>query len=133
MNEFDYGFETTVSGSFDEVLDRVAAALKEEGFGVLTKIDVSETLKKKLGVEFRQYAILGACNPMLAKQALEHDRNIGLLLPCNVVVQSENPGEVLVSIVAPRAMFSVVDDPALEPVVSEVDARLRRVVGALQS
>jgi len=134
MNEFEYGFETTVSGStFDEVLDRVAAALKEEGFGVLTKIDVSETLKAKLDVEFRQYAILGACNPVLAKQALEHDRNIGLLLPCNVVVQSENQGEVSVSIIAPRAMFSVVDDAALEPVVSEVDARLRRVLGALQS
>ncbi|MDH3202790.1 MAG: DUF302 domain-containing protein [Myxococcales bacterium] len=133
MNEFDYGFEATLTGSFDEVLDRVAGALKKEGFGVLTKIDVAETLKKKLGVKFRQYAILGACNPLLAKQALEHDRNIGLLLPCNVVVQSENPGEVSVSIVAPRAMFSVVDDPALEPVVTEVDARLRRVIGALQN
>ncbi len=133
MNEFDYGFETTVPGSFDDVLDRVAAALKEEGFGVLTTIDVSETLRKKLGVDFRKYAILGACNPVLAKQALEHDHNIGLLLPCNVVVQSEDQGEVSVSIVAPRAMFSVVDDPALEPVVSEVDARLRRVIGALQS
>ncbi len=133
MHEFDYGFEATLSGSFDEVLDRVAGALKEEGFGVLTKIDVADTLKKKLGVKFRQYAILGACNPVLAKQALEHDRNIGLLLPCNVVVQSENQGEVSVSIVAPRAMFSVVDDPALEPVVREVDARLRRVIGGLQN
>ncbi len=70
MHEFDYGFEATLSGSFDEVLDRVAGALKEEGFGVLTKIDVADTLKKKLGVKFRQYAILGACNPVLAKQAL---------------------------------------------------------------
>ena len=133
MNEFEYGFETTVSEfTFDEVLDRVAAALKEEGFGVLTKIDVSETLKKKLDVEFRQYVILGACNPMLAKQALEHDRNIGLLLPCNVVVQSGNEGEVSVSIVAAKAMFSVVDDPALEPVVAEVDAKLRRVISAVE-
>ncbi len=133
MNEFDYGFEISVSGSFDEVLDRVTAALKQEGFGVLTKIDVSETLKKKLDVDFRQYAILGACNPILARQALEHDRNIGLLLPCNVVVQDGDHGEMSVSIVAPRAMFSVVDDPALEPVVREVDARLRRVIAALQS
>ncbi len=133
MNEFDYGFEISVSGSFDEVLDRVTAALKQEGFGVLTKIDVSETLKKKLDVDFRQYAILGACNPVLARQALEHDRNIGLLLPCNVVVQDGDHGEMSVSIVAPRAMFSVVDDPALEPVVREVDARLRRVIAALQS
>ncbi len=133
MNEFDYGFEISVSGSFDEVLDRVTAALKQEGFGVLTKIDVSETLKKKLDVDFRQYAILGACNPILARQALEHDRNIGLLLPCNVVVQDGDQGKMSVSIVAPRAMFSVVDDPALEPVVREVDARLRRVIAALQS
>jgi uncharacterized protein (DUF302 family) len=83
-------------------------------------------------VEFRQYVILGACNPMLAKQALEHDRNIGLLLPCNVVVQSGNEGAVSVSIVAAKAMFSVVDDPALEPVVAEVDAKLRRVISAVE-
>jgi len=128
-----YGFEkrlehTTVAGA----LDRVAAALKTEGFGILTQIDVKDTLRKKIDVDFRPYLILGACNPTLAHRALTIDPQIGLLLPCNVVIQ-EVPGDgVVVSIADPRAMFTVVDNPALAPIVDEVDERLRRVARLLE-
>jgi len=126
-----YGFERRLeNATVDEALDRVTNALKREGFGVLTQIDVKETLKKKLDVEFRPYLILGACNPSLAHKALNTDPQIGLLLPCNVVVQ-EADGGVNVSIADPRAMFTVVDNPALTPVVDEADQRLRRVIGSL--
>ncbi len=134
MTDFKYGFETTLpETSFDAALEKVAAALKDEGFGVLTKIDVKETLKKKLDADFRPYAILGACNPVLAKQALEYDGHIGLLLPCNVVVQEASPGEVSVSIAAPSAMFKLVGDDALDPVMKDAEARLRRVCDALSN
>jgi uncharacterized protein (DUF302 family) len=127
-----YGFEkrlehTTVA----EAAERVAAALKTEGFGILTQIDVKETLKKKIDVDFRPYLILGACNPTLAHRALTADAQIGLLLPCNVVVQEAAGGDVVVSIADPRAMFAVVDNPALAPIVDEVDQRLRRVAALL--
>ena len=126
-----YGFErrlehTTVA----QALERVTAALKAEGFGILTQIDVQETLRKKLDVDFRRYLILGACNPSLAHRALSIDPQIGLLLPCNVVVQESGDG-VIVSIADPRAMFTVAGDPALVPIVNEADQRLRRVVTAL--
>ena len=111
-------------------LKRVTDALKREGFGVLTEIDVKETLRKKLDVDWRAYRILGACNPLLAHQALTADPQIGLMLPCNVVVQEE-AGGVTVSIADPRAMFSVVRSAALEPVAAEADARLRRVIASL--
>lgn len=133
MTDFNYGFETTLPNTtFDEALDMVAAALKTEGFGVLTKIDVKETLKKKLDADFRPYAILGACNPVLAKQALEFDGHIGLLLPCNVVVQQADSGDVSVAILAPSAMFQVVGDDSLDPVAKDAEARLRRVLAALR-
>ncbi len=126
-----YGFECRLESlSVEEALDRVTAALKGEGFGILTQIDVKDTLKKKLGVDFRRYLILGACNPSLAHKALSTDPQIGLLLPCNVVIQ-EAPGGVLVSIADPRAIFTVVDNPALVPVVDEADQRLRRVMASL--
>lgn len=127
-----YGFEKRVDGtSFDEVIAKTTAALKAEGFGVLTQIDVKDTLKKKLGVDFRRYVILGACNPSLAHKALEAEGQIGLLLPCNVVVQEMAAGEVIVSIADPKAMFSVVDNAAVAPVADEAYARLQRVMGAL--
>ncbi len=133
MTDFNYGFETTLPNTtFDDALDKVAAALKTEGFGVLTKIDVKETLKKKLDADFRPYTILGACNPVLAKQALEFDAHIGLLLPCNVVVQQADSGEVSVSILAPSAMFGVIGDSSLDPVAKDAEARLRRVLAALE-
>jgi uncharacterized protein (DUF302 family) len=118
--------------TFEGAVEQVTEALKREGFGVLTQIDVRETLKKKLDVDFRRYVILGACNPTLAHKALRAEPQVGLLLPCNVVVQEQPPhGGVLVSIVDPRAMFTLVDNPDITPVVEEADQRLRRVVAAL--
>jgi uncharacterized protein (DUF302 family) len=129
-----YGFEQRLEhATVTEATQRVTAALQREGFGILTQIDVKETLKKKLDVDFRCYLILGACNPSLAHRALSTDPQIGLLLPCNVVVQEALDGGVIVSIADPRAMFTVVENAALAPVVDEADARLRRVMAALES
>lgn len=127
-----YGFEQTLERtSFDEAIVRVTAALQAEGFGVLTDIDVAATLRKKLGVSFRRYEILGACNPSLAHKALETEPQIGLLLPCNIVVQEGPSGSVIVSIADPKVMFSLVENPTLAPVAAEADERLRRVMKAL--
>lgn len=117
--------------SYDAALERTTALLKEQGFGVLTEIDVKATLKKKIDVDFRRYIILGACNPNLAHQALSADPAIGLLLPCNVTVSEEGEHGSVVSIISPRAMFSVVERDDLEPVVAEAERRLRAVVDAL--
>ena len=110
----------------------MTGALKSVGFGILTQIDVKETLKKKIDVDFRPYLILGACNPVLAHRVLTIDPQMGLLLPCNVVIQEAPGGTVVVSIADPRAMFTVVDNPALAPIVDEVDQRLRRVAMLLE-
>jgi uncharacterized protein (DUF302 family) len=118
--------------SYREAVERVTAALKEEGFGVLTEIDVKATLKKKLDADFRQYVILGACNPPLAHQALNAELEIGLLLPCNIIVYEEGKGSI-VSIVDPLSMLGLVENPDLEPVASEARARLQRVKEALSS
>jgi uncharacterized protein (DUF302 family) len=132
MSKLRYGFEKRLSTMpFDEAMTRVTAALKDEGFGVLTEIDVKETLKKKLGVDFRRYVILGACNPNLAHRALSAEPQIGLLLPCNVVVQEVAEGGVLISIADPRAMFTLVDNAAVASVADEPDERLRRVIEAM--
>ena len=131
--EVSYGYTRTLPGvRYDEAVSRVTEALKAEGFGVLTSIDVKETLKKKIDVDFRPYLILGACNPSLAYRALTIDPQVGLLLPCNVVIQEAAGGGVIVSIADPRAMFTVVDNPALAPIVDEVDQRLRRVATLLE-
>lgn len=128
-----YGFEKRLDHTtLAAALDRVTAALKTEGFGILTQIDVKETLKKKIGVDFRPYLILGACNPSLAYRALTIDPQVGLLLPCNVVIQEAPAGGVVVSIADPRAMFTVADNPALAPILDEVDRRLRRVATSLE-
>lgn len=126
----NYAFETKLPISYEAALDKVSAALKGEGFGVLTSIDVKNTLKQKLDVEFRKYAILGACNPSLAHRALSQEPAVGLLLPCNVIVYEEEGGTV-VSIVDPIAMMDVANSPALTPVAQEAAARLRRVAAAL--
>jgi uncharacterized protein (DUF302 family) len=132
MTEFRYGFETRLKNvGYVDAIELVTDALKQEGFGVLTTIDVKETLKKKLDVDFRRYVILGACNPPLAKQALENEAQIGLLLPCNVVVQEVPDGGVSVSIADPKAMFTLVDNPAVAPVADEADRRLRRVIDTI--
>jgi uncharacterized protein (DUF302 family) len=127
-----YGFEQRLPGTtFDAAVERITGALQKEGFGVLTKIDVKDTLKKKLDVDLRPYVILGACNPSLAHQAISAEPQIGLLLPCNVVVQEISEGDVIVSIADPRAMFALVDNPRLTPVVDDAERRLRRVMTAL--
>ena len=131
LNSLRDGFEKQIVGvTFEQAVAEVTGALKHEGFGVLSEIDVAATLKKKLDVDFRRYVILGACNPDLAHRALVAEPQIGLLLPCNVVVQ-ETPGGVLVSIADPKAMFMMVDNPSLAPIAEEADLRLRRVIDAL--
>jgi uncharacterized protein (DUF302 family) len=126
----DYGFRATLDIPYEEAIERTTAALKEEGFGVLTEIDVKATLKKKLNADFRRYVILGACNPNLAYEALQDELEIGLLLPCNVIVYEKNGGSV-VSIVDPLSMLGVVEGPTLDPVANEAQTRLKRVVEAL--
>jgi uncharacterized protein (DUF302 family) len=133
LSEFkNYGFRTRLDMPYKEAVERTTAALKEEGFGVLTEIDVKATLKKKLDADFRKYVILGACNPPLAHRALQAELDIGLLLPCNIIVYEEDDGSV-VSIVDPLSMLGVVDKPQLEPVAREAQTRLRRVIEALGS
>ena len=131
-NVIDYAFRTRLDLPYEQAVERVVAALKEEGFGVLTEIDVQATLKTKLNTDFRQYAILGACNPPLAHQALSTDLELGLLLPCNVIVYEEDGGSQ-VSIVDPISMLGVVENPELEPVASEARTRLRRVIETLNT
>lgn len=127
-----YGYDKTLEGvSFDQAVARVTEALKKEGFGVLTEIDVAATLKQKIEVDFRPYKILGACNPKQAHQALQAELPIGLLLPCNVIVYQDDAGNSVVSIAKPREMFRIVDNPALQPIADDVDAALRRVHEAL--
>jgi uncharacterized protein (DUF302 family) len=126
-----YHYTTTLNTSFDDAIVRVTEALKKEGFGILTEIDVKETLKKKLGVEFRPYKILGACNPPFAYQALLAEDKIGLMLPCNVIVQEHAPGRVEVSAVDPIASMQAVNNPKLADIAKEVQAKLKAVIDSL--
>jgi uncharacterized protein (DUF302 family) len=128
-----YGFGAELDVPFEEAIERTKAALKSEGFGVLTTIDVRQTMKEKLDVEFEPYVILGACNPPLAHRALQAEHELGLLLPCNVIVH-EHDGKCVVSIVDPEQMLGFVgDNPDLREVAKEAAAKLRRVVAALES
>ena len=128
-----YGFGTTIDLPLDEAIERTTAALKAEGFGVLTRIDVDKTLREKIGAEIEPYVILGACNPSLAYQGLQAEPELGLLLPCNVIVYRKGEQSV-VSIVDPAQMLGVVgDNQALDEVASEAEARLRKVLASLES
>lgn len=126
-----YHFSTKLDGNFEEVVGQVTEALKKEGFGILTEIDVQQTLKKKLDVTFRKYRILGACNPPLAHQALQMEDKIGTMLPCNVVVQETDDGKVEVSAVDPVASMQAVGNPKLLEVAQTVQQKLKTVIEVL--
>ncbi len=127
----DYHISRTVSGTFDEVTERAREELSKEGFGVLTEIDVKATLKKKMDLDFRPYLILGACNPSLAHQVLSREDKVGVLLPCNVVVQEKEGGTIEVSAMDPAAAMSLIDDPEIGKIANVVRDKLEKVVDAL--
>jgi uncharacterized protein (DUF302 family) len=127
------GFHVTLKTDFDSAIQRVTEALKPEGFGVLTEIDVKHTLKKKLDVDFHPYKILGVCNPTLAHRALTLAPQVGLLLPCNVVVSQLEEGVVEISFVDPISMLGTVKSPELAPVAEEARRRLERVAASLET
>lgn len=129
-SEINYGYSRTLDLPYAEALERTREALKTEGFGVLCEIDIKQKLKEKLGVDFRNYVVLGACNPPLAYETLQEEINIGLLLPCNVIVY-EQDGHTVVSTVDAVRMLSLVGNPRLESTAASVNEKLRRVIDAL--
>jgi uncharacterized protein (DUF302 family) len=126
-----YGFSRKLDMPYEQAVEKATAALKGEGFGVLTEIDVKDTLKKKLDVDFRRYVILGACNPPFAYKALSAELEIGLLLPCNVIVYETEDGASVVSALNPMAALGVVDNPALQEVAQQVTEKVQRAVESL--
>jgi len=126
-----YYFAKTLAAGFDETVRRTIDALKAEGFGVLTEIDVKDTLKKKLDVDFRNYRILGACNPTLAHEALQVEDKVGTMLPCNVVVQDLGGGKTEVAAIDPVASMQAIDNPRLKDAAGRVRAKLKNVIAAL--
>jgi uncharacterized protein (DUF302 family) len=126
-----YYLTKTVNISYPETLERVTDELKKEGFGILTEIDVKETLKKKLNVDFRRYKILGACNPPFAYQALQAEDKIGLMLPCNVIIQEKGDGKLEVSAIDPRVSMQAIDNPRLKEIAEQVRSKLKKVMDSL--
>tara|TARA_R100000501_G_scaffold18235_1_gene37042 strand:+ start:339 stop:725 length:387 start_codon:yes stop_codon:yes gene_type:complete len=127
----DYYFNKSLKGNFEEVIVKVTEELEKEGFGVLTEINVTETLKKKLDVDFRNYRILGACNAPYAYKALKAEEKIGAMLPCNVIVQEKEAGEIEVAVVNPIASMQAVEDDALGKVAKEIKVKLQKVISNL--
>jgi uncharacterized protein (DUF302 family) len=126
-----YYFSKIINESFDRAIVKVIVSLKNEGFGVLTEIDVKETLKKKLDVDFQKYRILGACNPSFAYEALKAEDKIGIMLPCNVIVREISEGEVEIAAVDPVASMKAVENPALLEIANQVQEKLRKVIKSL--
>ena len=134
MKETAYGLRVSIPIPYDEAVAQATDALKSQGFGVLTTIDVQQTLKAKLDRDFRKYVILGACNPPLADRALHAELEVGLLLPCNVIVYEETPSSTVVAAMAPLAALGIVgDNPSLASVAGEADQRLRQALLALET
>jgi uncharacterized protein (DUF302 family) len=127
-----YGFSTTFPGTYEQAIARTTEELQKEGFGVLTEIDVKAVMKKKLDIDKRPYKILGACNPVLANKALSAEPDIGLLLPCNVVVREEDDGKITVAFMDPIAVLKLTNRPEIEQLATEVRAKLERVRNALK-
>ena len=127
----EYYFSKTITGSFDDAIQKVTEALKTEGFGILTEIDIKATLKKKLDVDFYNYKILGACNPPSAYKALLAEDKIGTMLPCNVIVQEKIPGKVEVSAVDPSASMQAIENNTLADIATEIRGRLKKVIEQL--
>jgi len=125
-----YGFSKTVDLTYEQAIEKVTAELKKEGFGVLTFIDVKETLKQKINVDFKKYAILGACNPPIAHRALQEEEELGLLLPCNVIVY-EKDNKTRVSIFDPMVMTWIIENDQMNPIATEVQVKLQRVLKAI--
>jgi len=123
-----YHFSKTCDLAFDDAVSKVTADLKDEGFGVLTEINVQETLKKKLNVDFRKYKILGACNPSFAYQALQAEDKVGVMLPCNVIIQERGDGKVEVAAVDPVASMRAIPNPVLAAVAGQVQSKLKKVI-----
>jgi uncharacterized protein (DUF302 family) len=132
MEDTRYGIRVELPVPYEEAVEKATAALKTEGFGVLTTIDVKQTIKAKLDKDFRKYVILGACNPPIAYRALTAETELGLLLPCNVVVYESEPGKSVVAAVAPLVSMGRVGNESLAPLGVEVDAKLRRVLTSLE-
>ncbi|WP_445955215.1 DUF302 domain-containing protein [Yeosuana sp.] len=126
-----YYFNKTLNGNFDQIIEKVTEELKKEGFGILTEIDVKETLKKKLDIDFKKYKILGACNPPYAHKALVAEDKIGTMLPCNVIVQEISKGIVEVAAVNPMASMQSVENEALKDIAQEITAKLENVIEKL--
>jgi uncharacterized protein (DUF302 family) len=126
-----YYFSKTLEVPFDEAVERVTEELKKEGFGILTDIDVTATLKKKLDVDFKKYRILGACNPPFAYRALQAEDKIGTMLPCNVIVQEHTEGTVEVSAIDPVASMQAIQNPKLQDIAEQIQAKLKAVIGNL--
>lgn len=128
-----YYIATTLKAPFDEAIDKVEAALKSEGFGIISRIDIKDTLKAKIGVDFRPYTILGACNPQLAHEALKLEDKVGTMLPCNVVVQALGPDETEVAAIDPVASMQAIDNPELAKAAGEVRGRLEQAIRSLET